>query len=726
MLTFDELWELLITEDEGVEIEAKKGSEVGKSCWETISAFSNEPSLGGGYLLLGIKSPEESDTNNYEIEGIADPDKIQRDLATQCRENFNITIRPQIETATKDGKTVIVAFIPEVQPSEKPVYISNRGLPKGAFRRIASTDQKCTDRDIELFYKERNVQTYDTTPIPDATLDDIDPEAITAYRRERQAINPNASELNYDDQKLLFALNAITKHPNKRGEYCLTFAGLILFGNAIALRRYFPLHRIDYILVEGKEWVADPDRRYQSTEIREPLLLAIPKLITLVLNDLPKAFGLAENEIHRKETPLIPRQVIREAIVNAAMHRNYRELSPTQIIRFSDRLEIRNPGYSLKPTDEFDQPSSKTRNEKIAAVLHEVNFAETKGSGGRVMLEKMLEANLTLPLFVSNRDSDYFHVTLFTHHLLDENDTKWLRQFNNYGLSNDEVKVLIVLRQVGMINNLIYRVTNDVDTLTASYHLRRLRDSGLLEQQGKGSATCYTLNPVFQPKEESKADISNPDSSTPEVEALSGQSPNPYLDSSTSEVEALSGQSPNPYLDSSTSEVEALSGQSPNPYLDSSTPEVEALSGQSPNPYLDSSTPEVEALSGQSPNPYLDSSTSEVEALSGQSPNPYLDSSTPEVEQLNLELFPTIKKESLKDRLAKIGKRNEPEEIKNLILELCEIEPRSSSELASLLDRNQKYLLGEYLKPLINEGLLQYTKSERPNDPHQTYRTILK
>ncbi|MEH2372172.1 winged helix-turn-helix domain-containing protein [Nostoc sp.] len=50
-----------------------------------------------------------------------------------------------------------------------------------------------------------------------------------------------------------------------------------------------------------------------------------------------------------------------------------------------------------------------------------------------------------------------------------------------------------MLRKAGSINNLIYRVTNDVDTLTASQHLRRLRDAGLLEQQGKGSATCYTL-----------------------------------------------------------------------------------------------------------------------------------------------------------------------------------------------------------------------------------------
>ncbi|WNN88087.1 ATP-binding protein [Gloeocapsopsis dulcis] len=171
------------------------------------------------------------------------------------------------------------------------------------------------------------------------------------------------------------------------------------------------------------------------------------------------------------------------------MHRNYRERSPVQIIRFSDRLEIRNPGYSLKPTDELDQPGSKTRNKKIAAVLHEIGIAETKGSGGRVMLE----ANLTLPLFDSNRDRDYFHVTLFTHHLLDQEDIEWLKRFKDYGLSNDEAKALVVLRKAGSINNLVYRVTNDVDTLTASQHLRRLRDLGLLEQQGKGSATCYTL-----------------------------------------------------------------------------------------------------------------------------------------------------------------------------------------------------------------------------------------
>ncbi len=55
--------------------------------------------------------------------------------------------------------------------------------------------------------------------------------------------------------------------------------GLILFGKAIALRRYFPLHSVDYILIEGTDWITDDKDRYQTIEIREPLLLAIPRLV---------------------------------------------------------------------------------------------------------------------------------------------------------------------------------------------------------------------------------------------------------------------------------------------------------------------------------------------------------------------------------------------------------------------------------------------------------------
>jgi len=491
MLTFTELWEKLLSQDETVEIEAKSASDIGKSILETVSAFANEPGRGGGYLILGVESSEDNALNEYKITGVSEPDKIQRDLATQCREVFNIPIRPQIEVSTEDSKTVIVAFIPEAQPSEKPVYLLKRGLPKGAFRRIGSTDQKCTDEDIALFYQLRSHRTYDETPLPEASLDDFDPNAIAEYRRARSQVNPNAAELNYTDEDLLYALAATTKHQK---EICPTLAGLMVFGKSIALRRHFPMNRVDYIIVEGREWIPDPAHRYQTIEILEPLLIAIPKLVTLILNDIPKAFTLGENGIHRSEVPLIPRTVIREAIVNALMHRNYRIRQPVQIIRFSNRLEIRNPGHSLKPIDSLGEPGSVTRNEKIAAVLHEIGIAETKGSGIRVMFDEMQKANLTVPLFESSKEKDSFTALLLVHHLLSSEDIEWLAQFKHCSLSDDEARALIVLREVGEINNFIYRLINCVDPLTASQHLRRLRDASLLEQQGKGSATYYTLH----------------------------------------------------------------------------------------------------------------------------------------------------------------------------------------------------------------------------------------
>ncbi|MGF1600641.1 MAG: helix-turn-helix domain-containing protein [Thermosynechococcaceae cyanobacterium] len=191
-LNFDELWELLSIQDESQLIEAKKGSEVGKSCWETISAFANEPGIGGGYLMLGIQSPRDSPTGVYEIVGVKDPDKVQLDLTSQCNTVFNIPQRPQIYLETKERKTVVIVYVSEASPTVKPIYIAKQGLPKGAFRRISSADIKCTDEDIELLYQDRQNQSYDTAPIHEASLDDLDPAAIKAYRQAREKLNLNA------------------------------------------------------------------------------------------------------------------------------------------------------------------------------------------------------------------------------------------------------------------------------------------------------------------------------------------------------------------------------------------------------------------------------------------------------------------------------------------------------------------------------------------------------
>jgi ATP-dependent DNA helicase RecG len=583
--TFEELWQKLCSADESVEIEAKRAEEFSKTVLRTISAFANEPDRGGGFLLLGVARKEAALFPDYEVVGVRHVDKLQADLASQCREVFNVAIRPDINVEQHEGQNVIVVRIPEAPDHDKPVYIKSMGPLKGAFRRIGSTDQICTDDDIAMFYQARGQRSYDATPLPDTTLDDVDRRAVHEYRRLRTETGTESELVAYSDEDLLHALGATTQSD---GRTCLTIAGLIVFGNAIALRRNLPMTRVDYIRVEGREWVPDPDRRYQTVEKLGPLILTIPALVSQILEDIPKAFSLSGDGIRRRDVPLIPRKVIREAVVNAVMHRSYREHQPVQLIRYSNRLEIKNPGYSLIPDERLGEPGSKTRNPKIASILHDVGYAETKGTGIRAMREAMEEANLSQPLFESDREKDEFTVRLLAVHLLSPEDWKWLSQFGDCRLDDADARALIVLRELGVIDNAVYRTINRVDTLSASGRIRRLRDAGLLEQKGKGAGTYYVPGGRLL----AALGRTEPEPLRPESPALRPESPALRAESPPLRAgfDALRAELPDPLR----AELAALGKRSTPDELDEvlikmcewrplSLAEIAALSGKTPN-----------------------------------------------------------------------------------------------------------------------------------------------
>lgn len=481
--------------DESTRIEAKRASDLGKSIMQTVIAFANEPGLDGGYLLLGADwSTNEKGDTVYRAAGLPDPDKLQRDLASQCASMLNVTLRPEMQLETVDGQTVLVVYVAEADVTQKPVYLKATGLPRGAYRRIGSTDQLCVDEDVWVLRGESQpVNGPDQGILPDARPDDFDPAAVAAYRRERARINPQAEELDYDDEDMLEALGMLRRVD---GHLLPTLAGIVLFGKPLALRRLLPMVRIDYIRVPGNEWVEDAENRFQSIDIRKPLLLALPQAEASVIDELPKGFRLPEGQLHSVQEPILPRKVIREALANAAMHRNYLLHSPTQIIRYSNRIEIRNVGYSLKEPAQLGIPGSRLRNPTIAAVLHDLHLAEAKGTGIRAMRKLASEAGLPLPEFHSDRQANEFRLTLFLHNLLTEDDHVWLRGFAGNGLSAEEAKVLVYARETGAVDNTACRDFCGLDTLAASLVLRRLRDRGLLEKRGAGSRTYYTLQTV--------------------------------------------------------------------------------------------------------------------------------------------------------------------------------------------------------------------------------------
>ena len=76
------------------------------------------------------------------------------------------------------------------------------------------------------------------------------------------------------------------------------------------------------------------------------------------------------------------------------MHKDYRVTSPVQIIKYANRTEFRNVGYSLKPQEQLGLPGSVPRNEILAQVFQDIHYAEAKGTGISTMREEMKKANL--------------------------------------------------------------------------------------------------------------------------------------------------------------------------------------------------------------------------------------------------------------------------------------------------------------------------------------------
>jgi ATP-dependent DNA helicase RecG len=478
---------LLNTSDECSNLEAKKGSSIDKSILETICAFSNEPGLGGGIIILGIKEADDTLFSSYKVTGIDNPDKLQKDLATQCADQFNQPVRPKISVEEVNSKNVLIIEVPELAPEQKPLFFKNQGLPQGAFRRIGSTDQRCTEDDLYFFYGKEDE--FDGSVIYDSDIDDVSYEAVELYRQLRAKVNPTAEELSYDDIDLLRALNCVKK---VNGEWRLTNAGLIVFGKKMALRRLMPMVRVDYVRIPGKTWIENPDERFsESLDMRGPIIELVSRTISTIADDLPKGFALTEHSIQAESKSMLPVRVLREAIVNAFIHRTYRVNQPIQILRYSNRLEIINAGYSLKPDENIGEPGSVNRNAFISAIFHDTNLAETKGTGYKTMQKLMKAAQMMPPTFESNRQKNNFTLRLLFHNLLNKDDLLWLGNFNDKKLNDNQKSALVFLREVEAIDNNSYRQLTGASRSEAGIDLREMRNKNLIEQKNIGKLTYY-------------------------------------------------------------------------------------------------------------------------------------------------------------------------------------------------------------------------------------------
>ncbi|WP_420634319.1 ATP-binding protein [Candidatus Palauibacter sp.] len=287
-----------------------------KTAWrddhlKSVCAFAN---ADGGTLEIG-----RDDEGTVVGVGARERRRLLEELPNKLRDLLGVVAAMHVR---EDGGVPYLRII--VEPY--PVAISYRGV---YYQRSGSTNQILRGPALDRFLLGKTGRCWDGMPDPRVSLEDLDPAAMAGFRkRARKEGRLSGNALDDDDAGLIEKLRLTD------GDY-LTKASVLLF------------HRDPERFVAGahvkvgyfrNEW----DVRFHDV-ISGDLFTQVDKTMEVLLFKYLKA-GIGYDGIHRVESYPMPESALREALLNAVVHRDYAILAPIQIRVHDDRLRIYNPG----------------------------------------------------------------------------------------------------------------------------------------------------------------------------------------------------------------------------------------------------------------------------------------------------------------------------------------------------------------------------------------------
>jgi ATP-dependent DNA helicase RecG len=200
--------------------------------------------------------------------------------------------------------------------------------------------------------------------------------------------------------------------------------------------------------------------------------------------------GLIRHELQR-----LPRVVIREAIANAVAHRSY-ELGQSAIVVEirPQRVTITSPGRLPEGvTVETLRQAQAARNPVVIDVLRRFGLTEDAGRGVDVMQDTMRDEMLDPPVFAEV--GSFVRVTLLVQGPIAPQERVWLKDLEAQGVLEPSDRLLLVHAARGaVLTNAVARGLSGLDREHTRMALKRLRDNGLLVQQGQRGGATYLLD----------------------------------------------------------------------------------------------------------------------------------------------------------------------------------------------------------------------------------------
>lgn len=375
------------TETQNIELKAAT-----KGCptrlFDTLSSFSNQDE--GGVIIFGV---DESD--DYAIKGVYNPQDLQKKVTEQCKQ-MEPSVRALFTVCEINDKTIVSAEIPGVDISKRPVFYKGVGRIKGSYVRVGESDEPMSEYEIYSYEAFRNRTRDDIRVVEGASLKLINKERMNQYleavRNERKNLYDNVSE-----SEILEFMGIVKDN-------ALTLAGLMTF--SMYPQAYFPQLCITAVSLPGTEQgeIGDDGERFiDNKKITGAISDMLEDAVEFVRTN-SRTKTIIDDNGHRVDKPEYPIKAVREAILNALVHRDYSvhtENVPIRIEMYRDRMEIINSGglYGKISIDALGKVRPETRNAALANMLELLNITENRYSGIPTMRKEFANAGLPAPIF---------------------------------------------------------------------------------------------------------------------------------------------------------------------------------------------------------------------------------------------------------------------------------------------------------------------------------------
>ena len=428
---------------------------------ETLVAFAN---TDGGAVVIGMTpAGEAEEVQSEEVEGA-----LRRALSL-CRP----PVVTQWEQMEAPGGTVVAIRV--ARSSELHALADGRVLV-----RSGAENRPLGGEAIRQLAATKSSGEFEAEEVAGAERADLDDDLITEYIQQRE--ERQRRPLSLDRDELLRQIAALTAdgHP--------TVSGMLLFGKEPQI--YLPQAGIVFVKFVGKEprgpgGLPGYGRR---EEIIGPLPRAIERAWRVVMEEM--RVEAVVRGLKREERTEYPPFAVREALINAVCHRDYRLAGRRIEIRmFDDRLEVQSPG-GLPGYITLDNIVDEhfSRNPRIVNGLFQWGFIEELGLGIDRMIESMVQAGHPQPTF---RATPY-SFTVILQNIAERaavQPTSWQSNMNER-----QLHALQYLQQHGRITNRDYReLCPDVSPETLRLDLADLVERGLLMKIGDKRGTYYIL-----------------------------------------------------------------------------------------------------------------------------------------------------------------------------------------------------------------------------------------